>query len=463
MGSKLIVFVVLGVASLLLHSSKATDYEVGDSTGWKAPSDTSFYSTWASGKNFTVGDTLKFTFTTGVHDVATVSKSDYDSCNINGQSNVSKTGPTTITLSAPGTLYYFCTFSDHCSRGQKLSITVVASSTPSPPSPHHPPPPPLPPTIHPLHPLTTRYTAYNFSSSPPPPPSPSASSSLVATLVLVFMSIAIRKNRVHKNRAKTGAATFSNTLSMARGYGMALLAAISVAYLIHSSSAQTTYTVGNTTGWIIPQTDPALYSTWAANKAFKVGDILIFNFGANSHDVATVTKTNYDACNASNPLSLLSTPPVRITINASGEHYYFCSIPGHCSAGQKLMINVSDASSSPAPQPSATPAPQPSTPTPSSSPSPAPATSPPASTPAPATSPPASTPAPATSPPASTPAPATSPPAPTPASATPPPAPTPAPGTPTTTTTVAPPPNSAASLGFAGFTTFLSIFVALCY
>ncbi|KAJ6731912.1 PEELING CUPREDOXIN putative-RELATED [Salix purpurea] len=243
---------------------------------------------------------------------------------------------------------------------------------------------------------------------------------------------------------------------MARGYGMALLAAISVAYLIHSSSAQTTYTVADTTGWIIPQTDPALYSTWAANKTFKVGDILVFNFGVNSHDVATVTKANYDACNTSSPLSLLSTPPVRITINDSGEHYYFCSFPGHCSAGQKLMINVSDASSSPAPQPSATPAPQPSTPTPSSSPSPAstppaPATSPPAPTPAPATSPTPPTPAPATSP-VSTPPPGTSPP-PT----------TPAPGTPPPPPTTAPPPNSAASLGFAGLTTFLSIFVALCY
>ncbi|KAJ6732064.1 BLUE COPPER PROTEIN [Salix purpurea] len=40
---------------------------------------------------------------------------------------------------------------------------------------------------------------------------------------------------------------------MARVYGMALLAAISVAYLIHSSSAQTTFTVGDTTGWTVPQ------------------------------------------------------------------------------------------------------------------------------------------------------------------------------------------------------------------
>ncbi|KAJ6372716.1 hypothetical protein OIU76_027105 [Salix suchowensis] len=175
---------------------------------------------------------------------------------------------------------------------------------------------------------------------------------------------------------------------MARGYGMALVAAISVAYLIHSSSAQTTFTVGHTTGWVIPQTGAAFYSTWAANNSIKVGDILVFNFAANIHDVVKVTKADYDACSASNPISSSFTPPVRITINASGEHYFFCSIGNHCSAGQKLMINVSDASSSPAPQPSATPAPQPSTPTPSSSPSPA------STPPAPATSPPASTPAP---------------------------------------------------------------------
>nr|XP_034918835.1 umecyanin-like [Populus alba]TKS10361.1 hypothetical protein D5086_0000084190 [Populus alba] len=145
MGSTLFAFVVLGAASLLLHSSKAAVYEVGESTGWQAPSSTSFYSDWASGKNFTVGDTLTFTFSTGVHDVATVSKSDYDNCNVASQSNVLTTGPATITLTATGNQYYLCTFSNHCTRGQKLAITVAASSTPPP-----------------LHPLTTRDTAYNF-------------------------------------------------------------------------------------------------------------------------------------------------------------------------------------------------------------------------------------------------------------------------------------------------------------
>lgn len=243
---------------------------------------------------------------------------------------------------------------------------------------------------------------------------------------------------------------------------MAFLAAIAVAALIHGSAAQSTHTVGDTTGWAIPSTDSAFYSTWAASQNFSVGDILVFNFAANTHDVAEVTKADYDACTTTSPISFTATPPVRITITASGEHYFLCNFTGHCSGGQKLMINVSAASpspspspapqtSSPTPQPStpapqpSTPAPQPSTPTPQSSPAPQPSTPTPSSSPTPASSPSPPTPASGPSPPPITP-PNSSPPSP-----------------PTTTPPTAPPPNSATSLGLAGFTTFLSIFVALCY
>ena len=295
---------------------------------------------------------------------------------------------------------------------------------------------------------------------------------------------------------------------------MAFLAAIAIAALIQTSVAQTTHTVGDTTGWAIPTGDPAFYSSWAANQTFNVGEILgntttlinlcfffllyksertynmrldffhilififdffsVFNFMANAHDVAKVTKADYDACTTSSPISLVETSPARINLDASGEHYFICNFTGHCSAGQKMMINVSAASSSPSPAPqTSSPAPQPSTPTPqTSSPAPQPSTPTPQPSPSPQTStqtpqsspaPQPSTPAPQPSTPApqpSTPAPASgpSPPAPTPASGSP-----PSPPTATPPSTVAPP-NSARSLGFAGFTTFLSIFVVfLCY
>ncbi|XP_073266310.1 uncharacterized protein [Populus alba] len=255
---------------------------------------------------------------------------------------------------------------------------------------------------------------------------------------------------------------------MARGLNMAFLAAVAIAALIQTSVAQTTHTVGDTTGWAIPTGGPAFYSSWAANQTFNVGEILVFNFMANAHDVAKVTKADYDACTTSSPISLVETSPARISLDASGEHYFICNFTGHCSAGQKMMINVSAASSSPSPAPqTSSPAPQPSTPTPQSSPSPQPSTpTPQPSTPAPQPSTPAPQPS-TPSPQPSNPAPQPS--TPTPASGPSPPAPTPASGSPPSPPTATPPsavapPNSARSLGFAGFTTFLSIFVVfLCY
>ncbi|KAJ6363228.1 hypothetical protein OIU78_003415 [Salix suchowensis] len=97
------------------------------------------------------------------HDVATVSKSNYDNCNRASPNSLVSAGPASVLLNTTGDYYFICTVAGHCSAGQKLAITVAAGSTPSPPG---------------------------TPSSPPPPP-PSAASSLVATFALVFMSIAI--------------------------------------------------------------------------------------------------------------------------------------------------------------------------------------------------------------------------------------------------------------------------------
>lgn len=115
----------------------------------------------------------------------------------------------------------------------------------------------------------------------------------------------------------------------------------------------------------------------------------MFNFAANQHDVAKVTKADYDACTTTNPISMETASPARITINATGEHYFICNFTGHCSAGQKLMINVSAATSSPAPQPSSSssPAPQPSTSTPTPAPQPSTPSPQPSATPAPTPTP----------------------------------------------------------------------------
>lgn len=54
---------------------------------------------------------------------------------------------------------------------------------------------------------------------------------------------------------------------------MVLFATLAAVALLQSSAVATTYFVGDSSNWAIPSS-PNAYSNWAANKTFKVGDIL---------------------------------------------------------------------------------------------------------------------------------------------------------------------------------------------
>lgn len=53
-----------------------------------------------------------------------------------------------------------------------------------------------------------------------------------------------------------------------------------------------------------------------------------------------VTHAMYKACNASAPLATYTTGNDSITLKTRGHHFFFCGVPGHCQAGQKVDINV---------------------------------------------------------------------------------------------------------------------------
>ncbi|XP_015938940.1 mavicyanin [Arachis duranensis] len=122
-------FLILLLASQTVF---ATDYTVGDASGW-----TNFgvdYKTWASGKTFKVGDTLTFNYDTSTHQVAEVSESDYGSCSSSNAIKTYSDGKTKITLSKAGSYYFLCPTAGHCSSGMKLQVTASGSSGGSPPS-----------------------------------------------------------------------------------------------------------------------------------------------------------------------------------------------------------------------------------------------------------------------------------------------------------------------------------------
>ncbi|XP_050229076.1 blue copper protein-like [Mercurialis annua] len=114
------------VVCMIMVPSLATDYTVGDSSGWALGLD---YTTWTSGKTFAVGDNLVFNYGGG-HTVDEVSPSDYSTCTIGNAISSDSTGSTTIALKTAGTHCFICGVMGHCGTGMKLSVTVKAAGSP---------------------------------------------------------------------------------------------------------------------------------------------------------------------------------------------------------------------------------------------------------------------------------------------------------------------------------------------
>ncbi|WOH12855.1 hypothetical protein DCAR_0832364 [Daucus carota subsp. sativus] len=112
------------------------------------------------------------------------------------------------------------------------------------------------------------------------------------------------------------------------------------------------YKVGDSAGWTIAGSVD--YRQWSAPKTFHVGDIILFQYNSQFHNVMQVHHAEYKSCNASAPIVTHTTGNDSITITSKGHHFFLCGIPGHCQAGQKVDINVLRVSSSKAPTSSAT-------------------------------------------------------------------------------------------------------------
>ena len=146
------------------------------STGWTfpAPSDSNFYTEWASGQNFVVGDKLRmilpsilydfstltdaccpntsrffwfnstieiwprthrsllnllfavFTYGEGEHDVQVSTLAEYTGCTM-GNGQVYSSGSDTVKLPTAGDYYFICNFITHCANRMKMKVTVGAS------------------------------------------------------------------------------------------------------------------------------------------------------------------------------------------------------------------------------------------------------------------------------------------------------------------------------------------------
>ncbi|XP_042519129.1 mucin-5AC-like [Macadamia integrifolia] len=121
--------------------------------------------------------------------------------------------------------------------------------------------------------------------------------------------------------------------------------AVALAALLQCATAKTTHVVGDSLGWTLTSDGPITYSNWASSQTFTVGDVMVFNFITGIHDVAEVSKASFDACDSIQTIGfVINKGPARIILRSTGEHYFICTVIGHCSFGQKLAINVTAAS-----------------------------------------------------------------------------------------------------------------------
>ncbi|CAK9163577.1 unnamed protein product [Ilex paraguariensis] len=142
----------------------ATVYTVGDAGGWALGSD---YTSWTTGKTFSIGDSLVFNYVSG-HTLDEVSASDYKTCTVGNSISTDNSGSTTVSLNTAGTHYFICGVIGHCGSGMKLAVTVTggggggATTSPSGTSPTLP----SSSTTSPAPPTNTLCTPSIYSTVP---------------------------------------------------------------------------------------------------------------------------------------------------------------------------------------------------------------------------------------------------------------------------------------------------------
>ncbi|CAM6103679.1 unnamed protein product [Calypogeia fissa] len=103
---------------------------------------------------------------------------------------------------------------------------------------------------------------------------------------------------------------------------------------MNAVSASTTYAVK----WGIPPN--LLLGELHQNNMLVVGDVLHFEYSSMHHDVLEVTPEHFAECNNSAPVHKWTDGNSMVTMSEPGTFHFICDFPGHCEAGQVLVVNV---------------------------------------------------------------------------------------------------------------------------
>ncbi|GLU21463.1 hypothetical protein SLE2022_376010 [Rubroshorea leprosula] len=106
---------------------------------------------------------------------------------------------------------------------------------------------------------------------------------------------------------------------------------------VFASSFQ--FNVGGKNGWTKPTgNETQNYNDWASRERFHIGDSLYFKYSNDS--VLVVSKTSYKKCSVSNPIFKFEDGETVFQFDRFGFFYFISGQPGHCRAGQMLIVRV---------------------------------------------------------------------------------------------------------------------------
>ena len=121
---------------------------------------------------------------------------------------------------------------------------------------------------------------------------------------------------------------------MSQGRGSAVVAAAAAVLCLMVVTAEAaTYTVGGAGGWTFNSV------SWPKGKRFRAGDILVFNYSPQAHNVVSVNKAGYDSCTAQAGARVFSSGKDQIKL-VKGQNFFICSLPGHCGSGMKIAVTA---------------------------------------------------------------------------------------------------------------------------
>uniref|UniRef100_A0A0E0LA89 Plantacyanin n=1 Tax=Oryza punctata TaxID=4537 RepID=A0A0E0LA89_ORYPU len=125
--------------------------------------------------------------------------------------------------------------------------------------------------------------------------------------------------------------------SAASGGGVVLLCLVAALLMeaVPAAEAGKTYYVGDAAGW------GRNLDWWLAGKSFYAGDVLVFKYNQEKHDVTVVGGKGYRRCKVPRNKNtvVLRTGYDEVTLRR-GNNYFICGMPGHCDAGMKLAVKA---------------------------------------------------------------------------------------------------------------------------